>query len=86
MCLIKKESILFLSKMAERRINEQIIPLDKVHLYTNIVKHFSDIQPLNIENLSSTLQYIKEEAFKGYPELQSEISAAKRLMATLEKS
>lgn len=86
MCLVKKEAILFLSQMAERRVNEQVVPLDKVHLYTGIVKHFADVQPLDIEKLSSALQYISEEAFKGYPELQSEVAAAKRLMATLEKA
>ena len=77
MCQVKRESIELLCRMAERRCDNSMIPLDKIHQYTAVIKHCSNIHRIDVSVLKSTFSYINVDVFNEYPTLKSEVVAAK---------
>lgn len=71
---LRKEVIVFLSKMAERRINS--IPLDSLHTYTTVVKHISGVDVITpFEDIEHRLKYIDVDVFKDYPNIKESVEA-----------
>lgn len=71
---VKKESILFLSRMAERQIDSNLLKIEHLHQYTNIVKHISGVQTLKpLSQVEQLLQYVNFDVFNDYPALRAEL-------------
>lgn len=85
MDLLRKETIDFLSQIAERKTKQ--IPLESIHHYTSIVKHVSGAHLLKpISKVNDQLRYIEIKHFEGFPTLKAEIQGLFTLKETIESA
>lgn len=74
MDLIKKDAILFLTQMAERRIDNRILKIEHLSQYTALVKHVAGVHTLQpLSRVEHILKYVNLDVFNDFPALRAEI-------------